>query len=418
MRNLPVFTVCGLSLFLIFCGQASAFTVPGIGGGVLTFDVEMTLPDFNGGAPFPAVVNPDYAELYSMGMVDESGFALGFPFAPDEFIYGGEVGLPVYTFVPAEAELVVPLFNPEEFTPWDYAEPLFGSGTDPATRNFSLARVGGMGFDCLHTGGGDYEIGGGGFFSEVTWGEYDLAGGGISFGLPPSAPGGWVWYDVHDVSITAAGVQVGFPEFAAAGVGDPPLDEMTMTLNNHLWTSGWPGATLDKNFFPADLPPGGSELNPVIPEPGQDEGQWFFGDVEIEDIQRPWWCDPPMVDQFEYVVAGPGAVDGVTLPTYPGEDKEYNVDIWDGAAWISVAVDVLAGDEISFIDSGHLDVTRFRITGIDPPADSADPMAFPLGITFSQVGTYDVEMTGTPEPTSLALMALVGAAVLRRRRRR
>jgi len=197
------------------------------GGGVLTADVELTVPGVNGGNPFAAVINPDYGELYGAGLVNATGVFTGDRDAPDTFSY---VDVPIYAIVPYDTSLVIPL--PETFVPWDYAEPLFGTGGSD-DRLFSFAPVGRMTLHLQHDEGGLYTEDGGVYAADVN-DDYFYFMGSITFGLPPGGWPNYLWYGVNEIDFGQA---------------------VIINQNDSKWeSSGWPGVTLDKNFFPTPEP--------------------------------------------------------------------------------------------------------------------------------------------------------------------
>jgi len=298
---------------------ALAVATPGLAdgtGGILTMDLQMRVQSINAGEWFPAVVNPDYGELYSLGLVNTSGTFTGDPSAPDTFLF---LDLPVYAIVPWQADLITPL--PDPFVPWyDKWDPLFGDGTDLATRNFSLAPVGRLDVE-LTRWSLDLDAGLAGYFDFGVYVD-DLAGESIdiqidaAFTVPPSGPPDYLWYGVSD-----------FWAF------DPWDDRVSLSLGYWPVDNGWPGTTLDKTFFPLSAPPpgpvppcppppyapgGGTILNPRFEEPEDDHlSGWYhtnYGDSPnslAEAVNLAAEGDPPdyaahLRAQGEFVEDGDG----------------------------------------------------------------------------------------------------------------
>jgi hypothetical protein len=197
--------------------------------GVLTIDVELSMPSVNGGDPFAAVVNPDY---HGDLTVDQSGLQFGPIDDPDAFMF---MMPPVYAIVPRQDDLVVAL--PDPFTAWNYADPLFSG--DPAeldSRNFSLALVGYMSLILERTSEGEYAASLAQIHDVIGGVTRDMIGS-VIFSVPP-------WGDEFD--------------FAWYGVLELDLhgeNDVAMSPSDGLWAdNGWPGVTLDKNFFPIPEP--------------------------------------------------------------------------------------------------------------------------------------------------------------------
>ena len=255
-------------------------------GGVLALDVDMSVQSINGGMPFPAVINPDYDELYGLGLVNTSGTYTGDSDAPDTFSY---LDLPVYAIVPGEEDLIVSMPEmPEPFFPWFYGDYLFdeGEGTDMAERNFSLAPIGRLTIELNHEweGEGIAEYWGPGTYHD----DYD---GGTpyevhvhaAFAVPPGGEPDSLFYDVH--GFDALGMEEGAPEIW--GNDDMWSGEMGPGDN------GWPGAVSDKNFFGT----GGPGLPPPCPPPAYAPGGGTFRNPRFEDEDwegdhlTDWWHD-------------------------------------------------------------------------------------------------------------------------------
>jgi hypothetical protein len=194
--------------------------------GVLTADVSIAAPGLFGGDAFAAVINPDAVDIYpgGIGPVNDSGVLFGPVDEPYAFAFEG---LPVYAIVDGAGGPVsygAPLFAPDGQGGQDLGAPLF-----------ALSFVGSLSLTLEHTGGGEYG---------VVQGVFTLAGGGaigvegsIAFDLPPWGEPNFLWYGVGWTAIDLFG---------------PGL---AIVSNDEAWGgNGWPGATLDKNFFPIPAP--------------------------------------------------------------------------------------------------------------------------------------------------------------------
>ena len=150
--------------------------------------------------------------------------------------------------------------------------------------------------------------------------------------------------------------------------------------------------------------------DPVMPTVSS-EGQFSFS-----DLQSGLWYDPPMVDGFDISVSGVATFQSLT--TSVGFDNLRL--IVDGV----VVDDDLDGGE-SYVFA--LGVQAFKIVGIDPDLDSADPgfgSAFPLLLNFNNEAGATMTWTAIeapiPEPSTYAMLlgglGLIGVVARRRRR--
>lgn len=111
---------------------------------------------------------------------------------------------------------------------------------------------------------------------------------------------------------------------------------------------------------------------PVNPQLVDRDGEFHFDPNDLDELGR--WFDPPFVEEYSYRTRDGSYFSGVQVPV--GLDSvDGKFTIWyDG---LSTEVD--EGDFFSFRDhhagGGNL-VSSFRITGIDPAVDAADPEAF------------------------------------------
>jgi hypothetical protein len=184
-----------------------------------------------------------------------------------------------------------------------------------------------------------------------------------------------------------------------------------------------PGTTPEVPLFPTDIEPGTSGAPPVFVFDEPTPGRWF---------------DPPFVDGFAYSLSDPTAVFtqvGVPDATFGFGPLQLVV------GGIVVAI-LNPGDLFDFDcainDCSLVDldaVNSFRIEGIDPRIDAADPAfvtLFPTFLDFTggtgggtalrllMAGLVDVEpLVDAPAPaTLLLLLPAVGLIAVRRRRSR
>ncbi len=175
-------------------------------------------------------------------------------------------------------------------------------------------------------------------------------------------------------------------------------------------------------FMDIPVTAGTSEASPLMPgnTPANAGDPFQFTNLVIGSdgpgIDAPLWIDPVATYGYEFEVTGAGVI-GIVLPTSQGP-ASYTVAYYDTALGEFVEV----GDNFqgqSFVGFAA-PVNRFSITGIDAAlgVNPLDPMAFPVGFFFDgPAGDVDISMTPMiiPEPASLGLLALCGAALLRRR---
>jgi hypothetical protein len=154
------------------------------------------------------------------------------------------------------------------------------------------------------------------------------------------------------------------------------------------------GGGCDLNFRIA--PSGGSPTTPVLPTSTPTPGTFVFSSQVI----RPrLWFDPPLVSGFQYDLTG-GTFIGVQAPA--GFD---NLQVEVGG--VIVDSDLDSTETFSF-GSG---VSSFKLLGIAPPVDAADPTAFPTFLDFTD-GATQLTMTalvptvaGVPAPATAVLLA-------------
>jgi hypothetical protein len=108
------------------------------------------------------------------------------------------------------------------------------------------------------------------------------------------------------------------------------------------------------------------------------DGEYHFDPRDLDRLGR--WFDPPMVSEYSYRTRDGSSFSAVGLPE--GIDTvDGKFTIWfDGTSRV-----VDEGVFFSFRDhreSGGNLVKSFRISGIEPEVDAADPQAFPIRLAF------------------------------------
>ncbi len=220
-------SACVIAFVSSACTSQAAIVEP---GGVLTADLEMTVAGLFDGAAFPAVLNPDASHPDKVMVTNESGLLTGHEALPTTFSY---VGMPLYAVVDATG------------TPWDYLEPLYdddGMGNeDRSSPRFSLELIATLDMTLERPEPRTlvpYTI------RDATLdvpgiGLFPLAGS-FEINVPASGPPNFWWYGVGSIAFE----------------GGP----VSAVDNDASWTTGWPGTTLDKNFFPFVPAPGAGVL--------------------------------------------------------------------------------------------------------------------------------------------------------------
>lgn len=135
---------------------------------------------------------------------------------------------------------------------------------------------------------------------------------------------------------------------------------------------GYVGARSGVTQDPADVKlPGNAQLV-------ERDGDYYFDPNDLDELGR--WFDPPMVEEYGYRTLDGSYFSAVELPM--------GLDTVDGkfTIWFDgTSVEVDEGVFFSFRDhhagGGNL-VDQFRITGIGPAVDAADPEAFPVRLAF------------------------------------
>lgn len=196
-------------------------------------------------------------------------------------------------------------------------------------------------------------------------------------------------------------------------------------VDTGLFVADFQGVMLDAGVDPGD---------PVLPDPGDDPSDGFdmtitVGDSGIGiDPTTPIWIDPPVAIGYIIEVTGAEKFATATMPSGFGDDK-YDI-FWDDAGtWVPLG-EFNASDLIDFLTlADPSGVAKFKIEGIEASAgvDPNDPLGFPVGVTFTGAGTFNVNMSPitnsvpatAPEPATFALLGagLAGMGALRRRRK-
>lgn len=218
-----------VNLHIMYAGAALCFSTALVmaqgTSGILTADVEIASTELFGGLAFPAVVNPDAMYPGVVQGVNTSGVFFGNAEQPDRFLY---TNLPVYAITDGSG------------IPLSHEDPLFaldGDGDqDLASPLFELSLVGMMSLEFSLESDRFYRVDSG-FFRHDTSGSVVMLSGGTVFFEPFGSPD-FLWYGIGGLGLDL------YDDFGMFG----------MLGNDDLWSSGWPGATLDKNFFPVPGP--------------------------------------------------------------------------------------------------------------------------------------------------------------------
>ena len=164
-----------------------------------------------------------------------------------------------------------------------------------------------------------------------------------------------------------------------------------------------------------------------IVDNGDGTSTFFFNDGSPPIVgENPRVYDPEIAVGYEYAIdGGDNAFAELALSDlFPGEDGSL-LEILDAAHDLNGQLIPIGpggpGITYSFVDTDAQGdgASAFRITGIDPALmlDPEDALAFPTGLTFVNGSAVSFTQTSiVPEPASAAL-ALIGSALLLRRRR-
>jgi hypothetical protein len=104
------------------------------------------------------------------------------------------------------------------------------------------------------------------------------------------------------------------------------------------------------------------------------------------------WYDPPLVGAFEYDGTSGTTFNSITLP-----GGYSSVNVFSGPAFSTFLGTCSAGSTVDFVALTGASVGAFRIVGINPNVDAADPNAYPVQIFFNSP-TGSITQTVIPEP--------------------
>jgi len=159
-----------------------------------------------------------------------------------------------------------------------------------------------------------------------------------------------------------------------------------------LRSDGTSGTGLLNDF---DFTLAASQDVPLLPTFNPETGIFQFRD----GISGAFY-DPPAASGFDYAITSPGSLfTKITFPTGFGS----NLMVSSGGTSFGTFG---PGDMLNF-SSG---VSSFSLTGIAPPVDPSDPLAFPLQLEFNTpTASFDmtaISAAAVPEPSSLVLFCL------------
>lgn len=184
------------------------------------------------------------------------------------------------------------------------------------------------------------------------------------------------------------------------------------------------------SFFAAPSGPasGTSEFDPLLPSnPPLPDGT-FVIELPVTPPEATVWIDPPVSVGFSYTFTGLAPGDGVDFVTLPSLATVADLDGYTISA-LGSTFNVVAGQTFDIFANFGQYLTAFTIEGIDTSLslDPADPLAFPLGVSFNALTlsgltvditpiTQNVGTSPVPLPGAgwMAIMALLGLVGLRR----
>jgi hypothetical protein len=160
---------------------------------------------------------------------------------------------------------------------------------------------------------------------------------------------------------------------------------------------------------------GASQFDALLPY------RWVFSDLvwrwEFPGMPTDRWFDPPWAFGYNYVMTSESLFTGILdFPTGLGD--HFNVSV--GGTSLGI---FSPGMGVDFTDNFPGGVSEFSVTGINPLVDAADPLAFPLKLSFN-TSTADFDMqalpgaSAIPEPSSVLLLGSGIAVVFLAMRRR
>ena len=145
-----------------------------------------------------------------------------------------------------------------------------------------------------------------------------------------------------------------------------------------------------------------SPVCPVLPSLGG-SGNWTFSG------QSGLWFDPPATSSYEYTGTGGTTFTSITLVTGFGA-----VNVQYGPGFASSLGSFAGGSTVDFVALTGGPLSAFRISGINPSVDAADPNAYPLQVFFSSAnGTFTQNAVPEPATYSLVIAGAVLAGLLK-----
>ena len=218
-------------------------------------------------------------------------------------------------------------------------------------------------------------------------------------------------------------------EFIGSRVPGTFLDTGVAPLINSSLNSGVDGRYRFVVRSGAQIPPGTTADEPVIPEPPTPGNPAFnFANIPIgtngfgTTPARPIFIDPLIAVGYNYAVTDGPNFGSVTIPAaLPNGDSQFTLNLPGFGAF-----NLLAGTSFDLTTINPAGFRNFSITGIDTTEalDPTNTMAFVTGLSFVVAGpigtlsnvsltqtpiTFDTgSPTGVPEPSSLLGLGLLG----------
>ena len=170
-------------------------------------------------------------------------------------------------------------------------------------------------------------------------------------------------------------------------------------------------------------PPGTTPDNPVLPIPDPNSRTFIFPPIPVVPNQLVFF-DPDIAVGYEYAVTGGPLFASVLIPgALPRGDSNFLLELPGFGNF-----PLVAGTPFNLLNIDPDGFDQFQITGIDQNEllDPTNPVAFVTGLEFTAPGTVNVTQTpiiqsipnvvGTPEPSSVVGLVILGGGLVLARR--